>query len=75
MYYDDLQGNPKAVLEELKQLRKEWRRQDFKYTRDQQQRYDLLTELRRSHVKYYYENSMVWVGPSNAGKPFDENTD
>ena len=72
MYYDDLQGNPREVLLELKQLRKEWQRQNFQYTRDQQERYNLLTELRRSHVKYYYENDMVWVGPSKAGKPFDE---
>ena len=75
MYYNDLQGNPREVLLELKQLRKEWQRQDFKYTREQQERYDLLTELRRSHVKYYYENDMVWVGPSKAGKPLEEVSD
>ena len=44
----------------------------LQYTREQQERYDLLTELRRSHVKYYYENEMVWIGPSKAGKPLEE---
>lgn len=72
MYYSELQGNPREVLLELAQLRKEYRRQNFQFTREQKEQYDLLTELRRSHVKYYYENDMVWVGPSTAGKALAE---
>jgi len=68
----ELVGNPREVLLELAQLRKEYRRQDFKFTREQQARYDLLRDLRRSHVRYYYDNDRVWIGPSNAGKPFEE---
>ena len=61
-----------ATLGELEQLRKELRRQDFKFTPDQKARFELLTELRRSHVAEYYKDSRVWIGPSLAGKKLDE---
>ena len=61
-----------STLIELAELRKTYRKQDFKYTQDQRQRYDLLTELRRSHVAEYYEDGRVWIGPSLAGKKLDE---
>ena len=61
-----------ATLGELEQLRKELRRQDFKFTPDQKARFELLTELRRSHVAEYYEDGRVWIGPSLAGKKLDE---
>ena len=61
-----------STLIELAELRKTYRKQDFKYTRDQRQRYDLLTELRRSHVAEYYEDGRVWIGPSLAGKKLEE---
>ena len=61
-----------ATLGELEQLRKELRRQDFKFTPEQKSRYELLAELRRSHVSEYYEDGRVWIGPSLAGKKLDE---
>ena len=61
-----------STLIELAELRKTYRKQDFKYTQDQRQRYDLLTELRHSHVAEYYEDGRVWIGPSLAGKKLDE---
>jgi len=61
-----------ATLEELKELRVVWRRQNFQFTREQQERYDLLTQLRRAHVRKYYEDGTVWVGPSNVGKRLEE---
>ena len=47
------------VLPHLKELRETWRRQDFRYTKDQQQQYDMLVEARRERVKYFYEASLV----------------
>ena len=61
-----------STLIELAELRKTYRKQDFKYTQDQRQRYDLLTELRHSHVAEYYEDGRVWIGPSLAGKKLEE---
>ena len=51
------------VLPHLQELREIWRRQDFKFTKDQQQQYDMLQEARRERVKYFYETGAVWVGP------------
>lgn len=61
-----------GTLIELAELKKTLRRQDFKFTPDQQERYDLLLSLRRLHVAEYYEDGNVWVGPSLAGKKLDE---
>ena len=61
-----------STLIELAELKKTYRKQDFKFTQDQRQRHDLLLELRRSHVAEYYEDGRVWVGPSMAGKKLEE---
>ena len=61
-----------STLAELAEYKKTYRKQDFKFTSDQRQRYDLLVELRRSHVAEYYEDGLVWIGPSMAGKKLEE---
>ncbi len=61
-----------STLIELAEMKKTYRKQDFKFTQDQRQRHDLLLELRRSHVFEYYEDGLVWIGPSMAGKKLDE---
>tara|TARA_B100001559_G_C16423374_1_gene586175 strand:+ start:976 stop:1206 length:231 start_codon:yes stop_codon:yes gene_type:complete len=61
-----------GTLIELAELKKTLRRQDFKFTPDQQERYDLLLSLRRLHVAEYYEDDNVWIGPSLAGKKLEE---
>ena len=53
------------VLKDLQELRKEWRRQNFHYTSEQQKKYDELLSQRRQIVKDYYKYDRVWVGPSN----------
>jgi hypothetical protein len=65
-------GQRVGTLTELAELKKTHRKQDFKFTKDQRQRYDLLVELRRSHVAEYYKDGVVWIGPSMAGKKLDE---
>ena len=53
---------PAQVLKELKELREEWKRQNLKYTPEQQVKYDRLMQLRRERVKYFYANDLVSKG-------------
>ena len=53
---------PSQVIKELNELREEWRNQCFKYTPEQQIRYDRLIQLRRERVKYFYDNDLVFKG-------------
>ena len=65
-------NNSSTVLKEMQTLRKSWRDQNFFFTKEQEERYNELLELRRAFVTYWKENGMVWVGPSNAGKTVEE---
>ena len=47
------------VLPYIKELKEAWRRQDFKYTKQQQEEYGLLIATRRERVKYFYDNDLV----------------
>ena len=53
---------PPEVLKQLKQLREEYRKQSFSYTKEQKAEYDRLIKLRRERVKFMYDNCMVWKG-------------
>ncbi len=50
------------VLPHLRVLEATWRRQEFKYTKQQQEEYDLLIATRRERVAFFYENDLVSVG-------------
>ena len=67
---------PAQVLKELKELREEWKRQDLKYTPEQQVKYDRLMELRRERVKYFHDSGLVWkagmVKPAPTPKPNED---
>ena len=60
------------TLRELQSLQKQWRKQDFKYNKEQHERYDFLLACRRDQVNKFWEDGNVWIGPSLAGKPLDE---
>jgi proteasome lid subunit RPN8/RPN11 len=47
------------VLPHLQELKDAWRKQDFVFTKQQQEEYDLLLNARRERVKYFYANDMV----------------
>lgn len=47
------------ILEELNDLRKTWRKQNFSYTKEQKERFEELQMLRRARVNFFYENNMV----------------
>lgn len=62
----DLMNPPTStvnVLPHLQELRETWKRQDFRFTKDQQEQYDILLQARRERVRYFYDNNLVHVGP------------
>ena len=40
------------VLPHLNELRDTWRQQDFRFTKDQQDQYDMLMQARRERVRW-----------------------
>ena len=51
------------VLHHLDDMKEIWRRQDFKFTKDQQERYDLLLQTLQERVKFFYDSNRVQRGP------------
>ena len=56
------------VLPHLQELRNTWRVQNFTYTKDQQQKYDMLLQARRERVAFFYEAGRVQKGPKVSKK-------
>ena len=54
---------PAQVLKRMTELRELWRKQNFVFSKEQQEEYDTLLKLRREIVKYFYDNDRVWKGP------------
>lgn len=50
------------VLPYLKELNDAWRKQDFVFTKQQQEEYDLLISTRRERVKQLYSEGRVFKG-------------
>ena len=55
---------PPEVLKRMKELKEEWSRQSFRFSKEQQAEYDRLLQLRRERVKYMQDNGLVWKGPN-----------
>jgi dsDNA-binding SOS-regulon protein len=47
------------VLPYIKELKETWRRQDFTFSKQQQEEYDLLLATRRERVKQFYATDRV----------------
>ena len=47
----------------LQDLKKKWRDQDFRFSKEQQEEYDMLMQARRERVAWFYETNRVQVGP------------
>ena len=60
------------VLPHLKDLRQKWREQDFYFTKEQQEEYDMLMQARRERVRWFYETNRVQVGPKISVKKEEE---
>jgi hypothetical protein len=54
------------VLSHIKELKDIWRKQDFTYTKQQQEEYDLLLATRRERVKQFYAEGRVFKGSYKA---------
>jgi hypothetical protein len=54
------------VLPHLNELKDAWRRQDFKFTKQQQEEYDLLISARRERVLQFYAEGRVYKGSYKA---------
>ena len=63
------------VLPHLEDLRKTWRQQDFRFTKDQQEQYDMLLQARRERVAFFYESNRVQIGPKVIKKAEPEQED
>jgi hypothetical protein len=50
------------VLSHLRELEVSWRKQNFQFTKQQQEEYNLLLQARRDRVAYFYENDLVSRG-------------
>ena len=51
------------VLPHLNELRDKLRQQNFIFTKDQQDQYDMLLQARRERVAFFYETDRVQRGP------------
>ena len=63
------------VLPHLDDLRKTWRQQNFFFTKDQQDQYDMLMQARRERVAWFYETNRVQIGPKVTKKEEDTQED
>ena len=65
------------VLPHLNELRDKLRQQNFIFTKDQQDQYDMLLQARRERVAFFYETNRVQVGPkvTKKAEPAQEDQD
>jgi hypothetical protein len=56
-------------MQELRQL---WREQDFRFTKEQQDQYDMLLQARKERVAWFYELDRVQKGPKVSIKKTEE---
>lgn len=62
-----------SIVQEMLDLKTQVvRHQNLVWTPEQKDRYAALTLLRREQVKQWYKEGKVWIGPSLAGKPKEE---
>ena len=55
---------PSEVLKRMKELKEEWSKQSFRYTKEQQAEYNTLLKLRHERVNYMHDNNLGWKGPN-----------
>jgi len=55
------------VLREMQDIKDEWRRNDFTYHEGQNERYELLLQVRRIRVAQFYKDGRVHDGSMQSG--------
>ena len=65
------------VLPYIQELKLIWRQNNFTFTKDQQDQYDMLMQARRERVAAFYETNRVQVGPkvTKKAEPAQEDQD
>ena len=53
---------PAEIVYQLRELQKEWRQQDFVFSKEQQSLYDRLLQLRRARVQEFVKSGKVSKG-------------
>tara|TARA_E500000318_G_scaffold13317_2_gene12454 strand:+ start:4577 stop:4774 length:198 start_codon:yes stop_codon:yes gene_type:complete len=61
-----------SVLIRLNELKKIYREQNFNFTKEQQEAYNVLLSRRREDVSGFYRDGKVWTGSSVPGKIIEE---
>lgn len=56
-------SGPINVLHHINEMKQIWKNQDFRFTKEQKQEYELLLSARHERVKWFYENDLVFKGP------------
>jgi len=62
LYFGYMTEQIPNVLHHLKELNQTWRKQDFIFTKEQQQQYDLLIATRRERIHQLYAEGRVSKG-------------
>ncbi len=55
---------PAELLKRLKELREIYRKQSFSFSKEQQEEYNNLRQLRYERVNYFHKNGLVYKGAS-----------
>ena len=63
------------VLPHINELKETWRRQDFVFTKQQQEEYNLLMQARRERVAEFYATGRVQIGPKKKAEEVQEEDD
>jgi hypothetical protein len=61
MYFHD-------ILRQMEDLRKQWKVQDFRYTKEQKEQYEMLLALRRARITQLKEEGRVAVSKAKTTK-------
>ena len=62
-----------SIVQEMLDIKTEVvRHQNLVWSPEQKARYAQLLDMRRQQVKDWYKEGKVWIGPSQAGKPKEE---
>ena len=60
------------VLPHLNELKQTYKLQNFTFTKDQQEQYDMLMQARRERIQFFYETDRVQKGPKISVKKTEE---
>lgn len=63
------------VLPHINELKLAWRKQDFRFSAQQQEEYNLLMQARRERVAEFYATGRVQIGPKKKAEEVQEEDD